>query len=106
MSAQHVTDQDFDTEVLQSTIPVLVDFWAPWCGPCQMLGPIIDQLAGELAGTVKVVKVNVDESPQVAGRYTIMSIPTMLVIKAGAVVDQIVGAMPKEQLIRRINQKI
>ncbi len=96
--AAEVTDNQFDSEVLQSTVPVLVDFWAPWCGPCRMLTPVIEELAGENAGSAKVVKVNVDDSPNVAGNYGVSSIPTLMVFKGGDVVDRFVGVQPKSKL--------
>jgi len=92
------TDQNFEQEVLNSQKPVLVDFWAPWCGPCQMMGPIIEQLAEELEGKVVVGKLNVDENPQMAQKYGVMSIPTLLIFKDGRVVEQFVGVQPKEVL--------
>ena len=90
-----VTDQDFDKEVLQSQIPVLVDFWAEWCGPCRMLAPTVEALAREYEGKVKVAKVNVDENIATASRYRIQGIPTLLVFKSGEVREQLVGAQPK-----------
>ena len=93
-----VSDQSFEVEVLQAGTPVLVDFWAAWCGPCRMLAPTIDNLAAEFDGRLKVVKVNVDDDQGLARRYDAMSIPTMLVIRDGQVVDRIVGAMPKAEL--------
>ncbi len=99
-------DQDnFDEEVLQSNIPVLVDFWASWCGPCRMIAPIIDQLADEYEGKVKIGKVNVDEQGELATQYRIMSIPTMFFFKDGEIVEQAVGVRPKGEL-ERIIQKI
>ena len=95
---------DFQTEVLQSDLPVLVDFSAEWCGPCRMIAPAVDQLATELAGKAKVVTVDIDEHSEVAGRYGIMSIPALVVFKGGQEVDRIVGAAPKaqiEQMVRR-----
>jgi len=92
------TDSNFDTEVLKSDLPVLVDFWAPWCGPCRMVGPIVEQLATELEGKLKVVKVNTDENQSVAVRYGIRSIPTLGIFKDGKVVDSVIGAVPKQYL--------
>jgi thioredoxin 1 len=89
------TDANFDTEVLKSSTPVLVDFWAEWCGPCRALGPTIDELATQYAGKVKVVKMNVDENPGTPGKYRIRGIPTLLMFKGGQLVDQLVGAHPK-----------
>jgi thioredoxin 1 len=96
--AKVFTDQNFQQEVLNSQKPVLVDFWAPWCGPCQMMGPIIEELAEELEGKVVVGKLNVDENPQMAQKYGIMSIPTLLIFKNGQVIEQFVGVQPKEVL--------
>ena len=93
-----VTDSNFDSEVLQSEQPVLVDFWAPWCGPCRAIAPMIEELAQENVGTVKIVKVNTDNNPQKAGEYDISSIPTLLVFKGGEVVERFVGAPPKSRL--------
>ncbi len=99
-----VTDSEFDEKVLKSDIPVLVDFWAEWCGPCKAIGPSVEQLASEYEGKAKVFKLDVDQSPNVASTYGVMSIPALLVFKGGKVVDQMVGAAPKatiEQLIKR-----
>ena len=99
MSALHVNDQSFAADVLQSDVPVLVDFWAPWCPPCRMMGPVVDELAGELAGKARVVKVNVDEAPQTARQFRISSIPGFAVVRDGQVKQQALGAMPKERLL-------
>lgn len=94
-----LTDANFDAEVLKSDKPVFVDFWAPWCGPCRMMGPIVEELAKEMEGkNIKVGKLNVDENPNTAGQYNVMSIPTFLVLKGGQVVDQFVGGTQKEKL--------
>jgi thioredoxin 1 len=98
-----VSDQTFDQEVLKSTTPVLIDFWAPWCGPCKAIAPVVEQLAGEYAGRLKVVKMNVDDNPQTPGRYGVRGIPNLLVIKGGQVADQIVGAVPKAHLVKAID---
>ncbi|HSV72743.1 MAG TPA: thioredoxin [Chthonomonadales bacterium] len=102
--AAAVTADTFDTEVLHSTMPVVVDFWAEWCGPCRMVAPHLDAIAEEYAGKAKVVKVNVDEEPDLAGRYNVMSIPTLLFIKDGKVVDQSVGAEPKSAIVSRLEK--
>lgn len=92
------SDGNFPSEVLESTQPVLVDFWAPWCGPCRQIAPMIDQLAGENAGSLKVGKVNIDENPQVAQEYGVEAIPTLLIFKGGEVVQRFVGAQPKTRM--------
>jgi thioredoxin 1 len=98
MSSVHVTDQNFESEVLKSDKPVVVDFWAEWCGPCKAMSPIVDQVAQEMGGAVKVVKINIDENPNVPTRYGIRGIPTFMVFKDGQLVDTRVGGMPKTQL--------
>lgn len=98
MSSIAVTDKDFKTEVLEADGPVLVDFWAEWCGPCKVLSPVIDQLAGEMQGKVKVVKVNIDQAPDAPTKYGVRGIPTLMIFKNGQVVDTRVGGMPKTQL--------
>jgi len=99
-----VTDATFQQEVMQSDVPVLVDFWAVWCGPCRMVAPILEKLAGEYVGKIKIAKLNVDENPAVSQQYQIRSIPTMYVFKNGKVVDQVVGAAP-EHMLRQFVQK-
>ncbi len=95
---QSVSDAEFEKEVLQSAEPVIVDFWAEWCGPCKALSPLVDELASEIAGTAKVVKVNIDENPEAPTRYGVRGIPTFMVFKNGAVADTHVGGMSKSQL--------
>lgn len=106
MGAQKVTDADFETEVLKSSTPVLVDFWAEWCGPCRALTPTIDALAAERTGKLKVVKVNVDESPNAPGKYGVRSIPALYLFKNGQVVAQTVGALPKTDLVKWVDSSI
>ena len=101
-----VTDATFLAEVERSPLPVLLDMWAPWCGPCRMMAPMIDQLAGEMAGRVRVAKLNVDENPVTAARFNARSIPTLLVLKAGREVDRIVGAQPKSEIARRLERAL
>jgi thioredoxin 1 len=103
MALLHLTDKNFEEEVVNSPVPVLVDFWAEWCGPCKMLNPVIEEVARDLSGKLKVAKVNVDDAQELAVRFGIMSIPTLLVFKQGKVVGQIVGAMPKDQLLAKLN---
>ena len=97
-----VTDQTFNEEVLSHNGPVLVDCWAPWCGPCKMVAPVLDQLALEYAGRVKIAKLNVDENPKIASQYGIQSIPTMLLFKSGKQVNRLVGALPKQEIERHM----
>ena len=98
MSVIPISKENFQTEVLQSDRPVLVDFWAPWCGPCRMVGPILDQIAQENE-EIKVCKVNVDEQAELAAQFQVMSIPTLMVFKNGQVVNKALGAMPKRQIL-------
>ena len=98
MSAININKNNFRNEVLNSEKPVLLDFWAPWCGPCRMVSPIVDEIAAE-RGDIKVGKVNVDEQPELAAQFGVMSIPTLVVMKGGKVVNQIVGARPKAQIL-------
>jgi thioredoxin 1 len=107
MSAvNEVTDATFDAEVLKSDVPVLIDFWAPWCGPCRAIAPIVDELANSYSGKLKVVKMNVDDNPNTPGNYGVRSIPNLLLIKGGEVKDQIIGAVPKAQLQKAIDQVV
>ena len=106
MSALHVTDASFEKEVINSDLPVLVDCWAPWCGPCKMVGPIIDKLADEYAGKIKIVKLNVDENNATSAKYKISSIPTMMMIKDGKVVDGIIGAQPENAIREKLENWI
>ena len=102
MAVLQLGSKDFEAEVLKSDIPVLVDFWAEWCGPCKMIGPIIDEIASDFDGRLKVGKVNVDEAQDLAGNYSVMSIPALLFFKQGEVVEQLVGVVTKEQLVEKI----
>jgi thioredoxin 1 len=106
MSTVKVTDASWDSDVIQSTEPVVVDFWAEWCGPCKMIGPSLEELAKDYAGKVKIVKLNVDENPGVAGKLGIRSIPTLMLFKDGKVASQKVGAAPKGELAKWINAAI
>ena len=102
----HINDADFESVVVNSDIPVLLDFWAPWCGPCKMIAPVLDELAPEFAGKVKIVKMNVDDNQATPAQFGVRSIPTLLLIKNGQFVATQVGALPKTQLANFINQHI
>ncbi len=106
MGACKVTDQDFEKEVLKSDIPVLVDFWASWCGPCRIIAPIIDEIAEEFEGKVKVCKLNVDENPVTPGKYGIRAIPTLIIFKNGEPLEIIVGAVSKATILNALNKAL
>jgi len=101
-----VSDSSFDGDILKSSVPVLVDFWAPWCGPCRSVAPMLDDLATQYAGKLKVAKVNVDESTEVAMRYQITSIPTFLLFKNGQVADRALGALPRSEFVKLIDRNL
>lgn len=103
-AAAPVTDASFKEEVLDSEIPVLVDFWAPWCGPCRMVAPVVDEISEQYAGQIKVVKLNTDENPNIASQYGIRSIPTLMIFKGGQRVDMVVGAVPKTTLANTLEK--
>lgn len=106
MSLLHFTDANFNKEVLESSVPVVVDFWATWCGPCKMIAPAVEELAKEYAGKAKIGKVNIDENPRVTNHYGIMSIPTIAFFKNGKVMDQAVGAISKGDLKKKIEENL
>ncbi len=106
MSLLHLTDANFKQEVLNSKVPVIVDFWAPWCGPCKMLAPVIEESARELDGKIKIGKINVDENPGTATQYAIMSIPTLMFFKNGKVIEQVTGVLSKLQLQKKIEESL
>ena len=103
--AEQVSDSTFEASVLKSDLPGLVDFWAPWCGPCRAVGPIVDEVAGEFAGRVRVFKMNVDENPATPTKFGIRAIPTLIVFKNGEAVEQRTGALPKDQIIQLLESK-
>ena len=105
-NVRSATDDTFEELVIESELPVLVDFWTPWCGPCRMVGPVLEELAGEYAGKLSVIKVNVDESPQVAGSLGIRSIPTIVLYRGGQVVETAVGARPKDYFVEMLAQHL
>ena len=99
-----VTDDTFEQEVLKSETPVVVDFWAPWCGPCKMIAPILEEIAEEFDGKIKIAKLDVDAHSKIAGQYKVMSIPALFFFKNGKVIDQVIGALPKAQLVERVSK--
>lgn len=101
-----VGDDDFQNEVLQASTPVLIDFWAPWCGPCRAIAPVVEELAGEYAGKLKVMKMNVDDNPATPAKYGVRGIPNLILFKGGEVKEQIVGAVPKSKLTDAINRVV
>ena len=103
---QHVNDKNFGQEVLSSDLPVLVDFWASWCGPCRAISPMVEELAKEFTGKVKVTKLNVDENPAIPSQYGVRGIPTLILFKGGKILDQIVGAVPKAKLVAMIEKAL
>ncbi len=104
--ANEVNDKNFASEVLQSELPVLVDFWAPWCGPCKSIAPIIEELASEYTGKIKIAKLNVDDNPATPGQYGVRSIPTLILFKGGKVLEQTVGAQPKTRLAAMLQKAL
>ena len=102
----HVNDQEFHNLVLQSETPVLVDFWAPWCGPCKAIAPVLEELSGEYGEKITIAKINVDDSPETPGQFGVRGIPTLIMFKGGDAVDQVVGAVPKTQLKEMIDRAV
>src|SRR6187399_1664521 len=106
MKSIEITDANFEQEVLKSEIPVLIDFWAVWCGPCKMIAPMVEELAGEYEGRIKVGKLDIDNNQQVSVKYGIRSIPTLLIFKDGKIADQIVGAVPKATIVSKLDAHV
>ncbi len=102
----HVSDSDFAAQVMESDLPVLLDFWAPWCGPCKAIGPVIDELADEFDGKAKITKMNVDDNPATPGKFGVRAIPTLILFKGGEVVEQVTGAVGKAQLVAMITKAL
>jgi len=105
-NVKQITDAAFDTDVIKSEIPVLVDFWAPWCGPCRMMAPVLDQFSAKYTGKIEVMKLNVDDNPKTASKYNIRSIPTLIMFKGGLPVGQEIGYVPMEQLVKKFEKHI
>ena len=105
-NVKHLSDAEFDEYVLKSDLPSLVDFWAPWCGPCKAIGPVIEDLADEYDGKVQITKMNVDDNPTTPGKYGIRAIPTLILFKGGEIVDQVTGAVGKTQLTAMLNKAL
>ncbi len=106
MDISHVADNEFEAEVIRASMPVLVDFWAPWCGPCKSIAPVLEELAREYDGKLKVVKINVDENPETPSRYGVRGIPNLMIFKEGGLSGQIVGAAPKAKLVSEIDKAL
>ena len=105
-NVSEVSDVTFDQEVLKASVPVLIDFWAPWCGPCKAIAPVVEELAGVYNGRLKIVKMNVDDNPQTPSKYGVRGIPNLILFKGGSVAEQIVGAVPKAHLVRAIDRAL
>ena len=103
---QNISDETFQHEVLQASTPVLIDFWAPWCGPCRTIGPVVEELAGEYNGRLKVVKMNVDDNPKTPAQFGVRGIPNLILFKGGEVKEQIIGAVPKAHLVKAIDKLV